>query len=225
MVVNIPLYKQWFFTLFFYLHSFILILWCLRDGIIDKVADSKTINIDNVGLVLFERSKRAKRISISIKPFRGVRVAVPYRSSFGKAEEFVFSKKAWIKKQLDKMKRHEEIIDKNTGSVKDIDRGKAKAILGKKLEYLAGKYGFSYKRVFIRNQKTRWGSCSVKNNISLNMQLIRLHEELIDYVILHELVHTKIKNHNKTFWIELDKLVGNGKQLRTRLKPYGMGLY
>ena len=68
------------------------------------MAESKTIEINSVGLVLFERSKRAKRISISVKPIQGVRVAVPRRLSFRKAEEFACSKAPWIRKHLEKMK-------------------------------------------------------------------------------------------------------------------------
>ncbi|MFC1990575.1 M48 family metallopeptidase [Chloroflexota bacterium] len=76
----------------------------------------------------------------------------------------------------------------------------------------------------IRNQKTRWGSCSHKNNINLNMKLVLLPDELVDYVILHELVHTRIHNHSKRFWVELDKYVGDGKLMTSRIKKTGMGL-
>ncbi len=64
------------------------------------------VKIYGVGSVLFERSKRAKHVNISVKPFRGVRVAVPYRVSFNKAEEFVHSKIDWIKMQLEKMRQY-----------------------------------------------------------------------------------------------------------------------
>jgi len=189
------------------------------------MADNKTVEINGVGLVLFERSKRAKRIIISVKPIRGVRVAVPYASSFKKAEEFVRSKMAWIIKHLEKIKQYERKQNENADMADNIDKEKAKTTLVKRLKHLAGRNGFSYNRVFIRNQKTRWGSCSSKNNISLNMKMVRLPDELIDYVILHELVHTNIKNHSKAFWLEMDKLVENSKRLRSKLRQYGMELY
>ena len=189
------------------------------------MADDKTIDIDGVGSISFERSKRARRIIISVKPFRGVRVAVPYGSTFKKAEEFVRTKRAWIKKHLEKMKRYEEKCNENAGKADNIDKAKAKIILIKRLRFLADGYGFSYNRVFIRNQKTRWGSCSSKNNISLNIQLVRLPNELVDYIILHELVHTNIKDHSKAFWAKMDKHVKNSRKIRSRLKIYGMELY
>jgi predicted metal-dependent hydrolase len=109
--------------------------------------------------------------------------------------------------------------------VDGIDRVEAKTLLNKRLQQLAKNNGFSYNRVFIRNQKTRWGSCSSKNNISLNMKLVKLPGGLIDYVIMHELVHTHKKDHSKAFWAEMDKFVGNGKKMASKLKRYGIGLY
>ena len=184
-----------------------------------------TVKINGVGSVLFERSKRAKHVNISVKPFRGVRVAVPYRVSFNKAEEFVHSKIDWIKMQLEKMKQYEREYNFTSGVNDNIDKTRAKSMLTGRLKYLAGKHGYTYNRVFIRNQRTRWGSCSHKNNISLNMKLVLLSEELMDYVILHELVHTHRKDHSKAFWTEMDKLVGDGKKISSRLRKYGIGLY
>ena len=84
---------------------------------------------------------------------------------------------------------------------------------------LAKIYGFKYAKASIRNQKTKWGSCSAKNNISLNINLVRLPDELRDYVILHELVHTRHKNHSNRFWETLDTVTGGcSKALRRELR-------
>ncbi len=99
-------------------------------------------------------------------------------------------------------------------------RSEAKHFLPKRTDYLANKFGFSYSKVSVRNAKTRWGSCSGKNNISLNIHLMRLPDRLIDYVILHELCHTIEKNHGKRFWALLDKVSGNAKGLDKELKNY-----
>ncbi len=187
--------------------------------------NATTIRIDGLGPVLFERSKRAKRVSISIKPFKGIRVAVPYGLSFKKAAEFVHFKAHWIKIHLETMQQYERQGYFDSTPADGIDRVEAKTLLTMRLKQLARNNGFSYNRVFIRNQKTRWGSCSSINNISLNMKLVKLPDELIDYVILHELVHTRRKDHSKAFWVEMDKLVGNGKKMASRLKSYGIGLY
>ncbi len=188
------------------------------------MANSDTVEIDGVGPVLFERSKRAKHVNISVKPFVGVRVAVPDGLSFKKAEEFVHARTDWIKKHLSKMRQYEEERKIASNASVNIDRTKAKRKLIRRLKYLAGKHGLTYNRVCIRNQKTRWGSCSHKNNISLNMKLVKLPDELMDYVILHELVHTRVKDHSNGFWAELDKLGGNGKGMASRLREHGVGL-
>ena len=182
------------------------------------------LRVEGIGKILFERSTKAKRINISVRPFKGVRVAVPYRISLEKAMEFAGSKKGWIKKNLEKMRQMER--DHKILSIKfnDIDRHEARIILVKRLDELAKVHGFRYNRVFIRNQKTRWGSCSSKNNINLNIKLVRLPERLTDFVIIHELVHTRIKSHNKKFYAELEQIVNDRKSLDRELKKYGVGL-
>ena len=186
--------------------------------------DVKTVEITGVGPVLFERSKRAKHLNISVMPYKGVRVAIPDGLSFKKAEEFVRSRTGWIKKHLDRMKQFEREHEAKSGTAIGIDKVKAKRKLSRRLNYLSAKYGFTYNRVFIRNQRTRWGSCSHKDNISLNVKLIRLPDELMDYVILHELVHTRFKNHSKQFWDELDKILVNAKGIDAELKQYTLEL-
>lgn len=99
-------------------------------------------------------------------------------------------------------------------------RLEAKKILPPLVEFLAGKYNFHYNRVTIRNNRTRWGSCSRNNNLSLNLHLIRLPGYLCEYVILHELAHTVHKNHRQAFWGLLNKVTGNAKKLDKELSTY-----
>ena len=183
---------------------------------------SKKVQITEVGEVLLEKSRRAKHMSLSIRPFKGVRVAVPRGQSFAAAEQFAHSKTEWIKKHLKRMTS----IEKQAAALKEgqpIDNETAKKRLVHRLDALCKQNGLTYNRVFVKNQKTRWGSCSAKNNINLNVNLVRLSEELIDYVILHELVHTKIKNHSKLFWEELSRYVIDPKRLDKKLRQYTLG--
>ena len=182
---------------------------------------TKTIEIKSIGPVDLERSRRAKHISVSVMPYRGVRVAVPRGVSFASAELFAQSKAGWIKKHLEKMKK-KELAAKSFSENNPIDRRAARRHLVERLNYLADRYGFEYNRVFIKNQKTRWGSCSGQNNINLNVNLVRLPEELIDYTLLHELVHTRIKNHGKQFWAQLDRLLGDARKLDRALSEYNL---
>jgi len=179
----------------------------------------KIINIEGVGDILIERSRRAKHINISLRPFKGVRVAVPCGVSLARAEEVAKSKVKWIKKHLERMDGVEKEVTELRKS-NHIDREKARKQLVKRLDELSQTYRFNYNRVFIRNQKTRWGSCSAKNNINLNVNLVRLPDELIDYILLHELVHTRVKTHGRNYWNELNKLVGDAKGLDGQLNRY-----
>jgi hypothetical protein len=180
---------------------------------------SKKLRIRGVGTVLLEQSNRAKHMSLSIRPFRGARVAVPRGVSFAAAEKFAHSKTNWIIKHLEKMVS----IEKQAEVLKEsnpIDRVEARKYLVERLDKLCNRNGFKYNRVFVKNQKTRWGSCSDKNNINLNVNLVRLPDELIDYVILHELVHIRIKNHSRRYWEELSKFVEDPKILDKQLRQY-----
>lgn len=104
-------------------------------------------------------------------------------------------------------------------------RKEAKEYLPNRVKVLAAKHKFEYKNVFIKNAKTRWGSCSFDNNINLNLHLMRLPDHLVDYVILHELVHTRIKNHGKGFWQLLDIVSMSARELDREVKEYRLQIY
>lgn len=102
-------------------------------------------------------------------------------------------------------------------------RTEAKEYLPKRTEELAQKLGFRYNQVFIKNNKTLWGSCSGKNNINLNLHLLKLPSHLIDYVIIHELCHTIEKNHGPGFWKLMDSILVDAKSISKELKKYTIG--
>ena len=99
-------------------------------------------------------------------------------------------------------------------------RKQAKAYLPGRLAELAAQHGFSYNQVRIKHNVSNWGSCSVKKNINLNLNLMRLPEELRDYVMLHELCHLKYMNHGKEFHALLESVCPNHKALRRQLRDF-----
>lgn len=102
-----------------------------------------------------------------------------------------------------------------------IYRFEAHKILPSKLTELAQKHGFQFNKLTIRNNKRNWGSCSALNNISLNLQMMKLPDELIDYILLHELVHTRIKNHGPHFWAKLDELTSfRARELSKQVRKF-----
>lgn len=96
----------------------------------------------------------------------------------------------------------------------------AESLLPERLEKLAEDHGFEYRSVGIKKLRTRWGSCSSERDIVLNCYLMQLPWHLIDYVLLHELVHTRIMRHGEPFWTELDRYVPDLKDVRQQMKQY-----
>lgn len=93
-----------------------------------------------------------------------------------------------------------------------------------RLEELAIPYNFRYNKIFIRNQKTKWGNCSAKKNLSFNWRLIKSPQFVMDYVIMHELVHTGIFDHTRQFWVKLKSVYPKYKESIQWLDRYGNGL-
>lgn len=145
---------------------------------------------------------------------------MPFGISMDNAQKFLLSKQDWILKQLVKTRSYEEEIAKARDKDDRIDVKAACEHLYQRLILLAGKHNFNFNRITFRWQRTRWGSCSAKNNLNLNVKLIKLPMELQDYVILHELVHTKVKNHSPIFWLELEKVLPGAKTLNKELNKY-----
>jgi predicted metal-dependent hydrolase len=186
----------------------------------------KKVVIPGIGEVLLEQSSRAKHMNLSIRPFRGIRVAVPKGISFKSAEAFARSKSQWVLKHLPKLQAIEDAAARRQNESPDshIDRKTGRQILLQRLNELSEKYALPYNRVFVKNQKTRWGSCSEKKNINLNINLVSLPEILMDYAIMHELVHTKELNHSSQFWDLLEKYMENAKILDRELQQYSLFL-
>lgn len=109
---------------------------------------------------------------------------------------------------------------KNT--FEDYFRQKAKQKLSPRVRKWSKKIGLSFNELKFRKLDKRWGSCTPSNNIIINLEAVKLPYSLIDYLIVHELVHTKIKNHSKEFWAELSKHIPNWKELDEKM--YGMKL-
>jgi hypothetical protein len=95
---------------------------------------------------------------------------------------------------------------------------KAKLYLPERVKELSERSGFSYKKITIRSQKTRWGSCSAKGRLSFNYRLMKFRKEAIDYVIIHELCHLKEMNHSKKFWDLVEGFCPDYVNLKKELK-------
>jgi len=175
--------------------------------------------------VLVRYSKKAKYVRVAIDSKSQVKIIIPKKGNISQAQKFFESKINWVKATLNKIekKTNENSLSRKTFTAEEFLARNEYLIL--RCKYLAKKHQFVIGKIILRRQKTIWGSCSAKNNISLNANLIFLDDELIDYVIIHELVHTKIKNHSKRFWNLLETTLPGALALDKKLGDFRPKFY
>jgi predicted metal-dependent hydrolase len=186
---------------------------------------SRTFILDGVGPVLFEKTRRAHRISMTVRASRGVRVAVPWRVPFKEARSVALAKLGWIRRTLAHVERARSRCREAVLAAERLDRRSARAYLSGRLDALARDHGYSPGRLSVRCQGTVWGSASRSGRIQLNAFLAVVPPDLADYVILHELVHTRVRGHGRTFWAELESRVPDARRRQSRLREYSLALF
>ncbi len=117
-------------------------------------------------------------------------------------------------------RRRKKTMDAATAAQVEQLRKEAKAYLPGRLQKLASQYGFTFNSVRIKHNSSNWGSCSSKGNINLNLNLMRIPQELQDYVMLHELCHLKYLNHSPQFHALLESVCPGHREMQRRMKEY-----
>lgn len=148
------------------------------------------------------RHPRARQLKLTVYPGGRTVVTVPKRVSLQAAARFVASKSDWITRARSKVGVSLPVNDITINSRRHYLRHReaARRLIEKKTALLNEHYKYSYSRISIRNQKTRWGSCSTSGNLNFNYKILFLTESLQDYIIVHELCHLAEMNHGKRFW-------------------------
>lgn len=168
---------------------------------------------------LIRRSKRAKRVGISVHCDGRVVVTLPLRASQKVAEKFIHEKREWI---ASKVAYYDQFENTSLAKLtrKDYLKHKedARKIATERAAFFSDAYGVVFNRISIRDQKTCWGSCSAKKNLNFNYKIVLISKELRDYVIVHELCHLKEMNHSPRFWNLVAQTVPNHKELRRELR-------
>ena len=166
------------------------------------------------------RSAR-KTLSIQLLPGGEVVVRAPNRMPKRDIERFLEEKRGWVEDHLGKLP---ELQPKLT----DAELGKlarhAKEVLPEITAYYAPLVGVDYGRITIRAQRTRWGSCSAQGNLNFNCLLMLTPDDVIEYVVVHELCHRKEMNHSARFWAEVERVLPGYRESRRWLKEHGGGL-
>lgn len=175
-----------------------------------------------IGLKII-RSNR-KTISIEIKADASVFVRAPYYLKEEQIQEFIKEKEDWIQKHLKKLieQQNEAIeIQKLTQEEAKQLANQACKVIPEKVKRYAKVMNVQYGKITIRNQKTRWGSCSGKGNLNFNCLLMLAPDDVIDYVVVHELCHLIEMNHSKAFWKQVEGVMPDYKEQKQWLKIHG----
>lgn len=172
------------------------------------------------------RSSR-KTLAIEIRPDMRVIVRAPYQASGSYIEQFISDRADWIVGHLRKMEQKNRQCNEAL-PVKKLSNDELKKLADKACTYIPGRVthfaplvGVTYGRITIRNQRTRWGSCSSRGNLNFNCLLMLTPPEVIDYVVVHELCHRKEMNHSGRFWNEVARVLPGYAEQEKWLKTHG----
>jgi len=168
------------------------------------------------------RSNR-KTISIEINE-KGLTIRAPKKASDKEIKSFIMKNEQWIVKNLEKYNsKKEEYAHIERLSNDELNKLADMAVeyIPERVKYYADLIGVNYGRITIRNQKTRWGSCSSKGNLNFNCLLMLTPPEVIDYIVVHELCHRKEMNHSQKFYSEIAKVYPDYKKWNKWLKDNG----
>lgn len=165
---------------------------------------------------VLKRSTRARTMRIAVHPDGGVVVTAPKFFGLDAIERFVLKHSEWIRKHVEKT--HDRTVIRIQKS--DIPALKRQALdfATERSAYYARVYGLPYKKISIRAQKTRWGSCSKVGNLSFNYKIAVLPREIAEYIVVHEICHLGAFDHSKKFWNLVARTVPNHKAIRKALK-------
>ena len=174
-------------------------------------------------LVSVKRSGRIT-VGIEIRPDESILVRAPYSMSDKKIREFVGKHKIWIEKHLEKVKKANAAAEESGKLTAEELRAlaeKAAEVIPQRVSYYAPRVGVSYGKITIRMQKTIWGSCTAKGNLSFNCLIMLAPPEVIDSVVVHELCHIKQMNHSPKFYDEVLRVFPKYYECRKWLRDNG----
>lgn len=165
-----------------------------------------------------------KTIAVEIKSDATVIVRVPFCMTEREIYQFLKEKEGWIKehlKEAEKLQKEKDDVQKLTMEEVRQLADLALEKIPERVRYYAEIMKVAYGRITIRNQKTRWGSCSGKGNLNFNCLLMLAPEKVIDYVVVHELCHLIEMNHSKAFWEQVERVMPDYKVQKQWLKDHG----
>ncbi|RJQ33054.1 M48 family peptidase [Candidatus Parcubacteria bacterium] len=165
------------------------------------------------------KSRRAKRMRLAVYCNGAVVITTPYGLQETIAERFIREKTDWLFSKIAFFKQFQgKLASRHSKEDYLKYKDKALALAQERVEFFNQQYSFFYNVIRIKDQKTRWGSCSKKNNLNFNYKILFLLAPLRDYIIVHELCHLKEFNHSMKFWKLVAKMIPNYLEIRKNFK-------
>ena len=170
--------------------------------------------------VTLRRSRQSRTIRILVNQEGRVTVTGPLRASKALLVSVLDAQAEWVQSKRRAFALTDTKIPKLAGSDREFQEYKKQALVlvKAKLEYWNKHYGYTYKQVTVRNQTTRWGSCSAKGNLNFHYRILFLPEQLADYLIVHELCHLKAFDHSARFWGLVEETIPDYRERRKALR-------
>jgi len=163
--------------------------------------------------------RRSRNLRLAVYVDGRLVVTRPYWLSAAAARRFVSEKADWLLARLDKLQKSpQSLLASNNRADYLARREEARRLVTARLENFNKVYDFKYQAISIRNQATRWGSCSRKGNLNFNYRLLDLPPRVADYIVVHELCHLKEFNHSANFWALVARTLPDYKELRKRMR-------
>ena len=160
-------------------------------------------------------SDRARKMRLAIYCDGNFVVTTPQGIDLNMVERFIVGKSRWIINKLDYFKSFGNKIFAKTNKADFLKyRQQAQLFSESRIQFFNKLYQFKFNKINIKNQKTRWGSCSKKGNLNFNYKIALLPQHIADYIIVHELCHLKQFNHSKNFWSLIEKSIPDYKKIR-----------
>lgn len=170
-----------------------------------------------------KKSKRARRMRLAVYCDGAIVITAPISIQEDTIERFIKEKTEWLFSKIDFFKQFKGKSIASTDK-KDYTKFKeiAHTLATRKVEQFNKIYKFNFNSINIKNQKTRWGSCSKKGNLNFNYKIALLPERVTDYIVVHELCHLKEFNHSQKYWKLVSKAMPDYQQIREDLKHSGI---